>query len=682
MNKQLYPLAISGIFAFAVCLYAPLVTYWYGVNEFAFQAEALFIIMLTPFALLWAGCFVAISALSYFLPQREAEFFRACKVLVSPAHIFVAALVFALCLEGTLLSKGLPAVTGAGGLFESRPRLVIDSLVWLSILGGCLLAWKRLASAPVLLLLALTLLLASGMGDAYLSKEPKIPVTIGRQEVLERMAFHEKDNTFVVVIDALSTRAVEHAFDNDPALADAFDGFIVFKNNLAPGGQTTWAIPAILEGAPYSGGDYQDFMDRALNSPNSLRQSFFQTGYNVYFSSIMPRTCGVWENDKQLESAINVTLTRELVAQLAFRFVPYCAKKHLEPSVIAFLAGIDRKLHNIQGIGNDPEFYGKWLPAAIANKSPNPTLHFHHIWGVHKPYSYNADGAPLQEEDRYTDKGLFTSTGWHLKSLQNIFQLMKDTHIYENSTIILMADHGDNSNVKVGNAISFQLALFMVKPPHSKGKLHYSEAPFSSTYLPRLAVLLRDEPQNLSSYLNSLPNTRFWGSPPDTMSTVVGVGPEELLFTPMKLDDTQKPVTLRPGVQYTTIRPNAGLPLAVPSFTRHVALSGGGGWEFIVPNTLSEIKFPLRSNKDAVKLTISMGQHESTVHGEKIPMHLLIKNMNDGKELYKTTEFLGGKLELDDVSLSSDHEVHLGLTWIQPEKPGKYYVHMSSVYFE
>lgn len=307
MYKYVFSIIISGFFSFVLSFYAPLSTYWHGVNEFPFTAWPLFNAMVLPFFVLWAASFILSRLLSIFLPYRLCPVFGR-EVRVSLPDALLLACIIAVWLEGFLLSKGLPSVAGEPGLFESTPRLILDTAAWLAVFAGVFFVWKKATGALVFLTAGMGVILAAGLGDAYLNAGPKVTVRATARQVYESLSFHPEENVIIIVADGFPAYMAERVLQSKPELATELDGFILLKNNLATGGQTSWAIPAMLQGAVYEGGDYLSFAEKAFTSSGSIPQFFIDSGWNSYISSMLPRFCALFRDSQTSSTAIKAQI--------------------------------------------------------------------------------------------------------------------------------------------------------------------------------------------------------------------------------------------------------------------------------------------------------------------------------------------------------------------------------------
>ncbi|MCL2155369.1 MAG: hypothetical protein FWH53_06865, partial [Leptospirales bacterium] len=219
----------------------------------------------------------------------------------------------------------------------------------------------------------------------------------------------------------------------------------------------------------------------------------------------------------------------------------------------------------------------------LDNNSSVPTGHFHHYYGVHTPYSFNAEGKPLPAQERSTESGLQATCEWELCCFVDFLNELKMRDMYDGATIVLVGDHGDGRLKIEANDISFTSAdtpLLLVKPQNTRQSFEYSNAPTSNAFLPKLVRKAHEGRQVFVNFLSGLPNERKIFRQPDQLFAVLGTDLDTLLFNKLDIDVKLKPTILRLGQEYTFNRTSTNLPLAVPIQAQKFRLSGGMGMDF------------------------------------------------------------------------------------------------------
>lgn len=639
----MFSFLVAFLVGFLTCIYIPIVTYLNNVNEFSFDGAELLTGMSGPFCLATVFFWMLLFVSDKLFPG-DNQCWRGKSFKVTPVHVLLLAVMFTIWLEGAFLSKGLPSLTGEAGLFQSRRRMVVDSAVWLSAFCVALAGWRRLAPKAITAVAALAVLLLAGLGDAYISRGEKIRIYADYNFVMNNLQFNTERNIIVIVADAFPTDIAAKILRNNSSLADEFEGFILMENNLAPGGQTTWAIPAILQGHIYDGGDYKQFADRAFTGTDSLMKKF--PDYDLFFSSLLPRFCGIFSRGHLSgEAKVRLDLNSQIYLQLSFRFLPYPLKKWLNHKAsLLHNWGTDALSPlnaNVAGV------YHK-MASSLDKVTKKPTLHLHHYAGVHLPVQKDKNGNRINDEDQFTEQGLMQAGEWELSSLAQFMGLLKQKGLYDQTTVVLMADHGDGVESRSHH---FFYPLFMVKPPARYESLSYSTAPFSSVYLPSLLQALISG-TDINSFLAALPEERTIFTPPDSIRIASGQYPD-VKFKTIGIDTTQVPTPLEPDRLYTLNRGVAELPLAVPSACEGFLLSGGNGAD-LKWGEYGKLSFKADTDLPDVDVKIQIQEWYGAYQYD--PINVTITDVHSGEVLYSKNGTPGGNfvLELHGVSVKNN----------------------------
>jgi hypothetical protein len=616
----------AALAAFECCVYIPMVSYLGNVNEFYFDGSAILMQTCIAFPVVWLALFLLLTATGVFSSKVEIFFGRRMVTVTRPA-VWLIILCGILLIEGSLLGYRLPQITGEPGLFLSRKRLAADGLLLLTGLYMGLFQWKKLAGKPHIVMAALLVFMLAGLGDAWRNREMKVPVSVHRNTVIDNLAFHPKKNVIVIVSDAFPTDVAERVLAENPDLAAEFTGFTLLRNNLAPGGQTSYAVPAILQGRPYSGGSYAEFARKALSDPDSLPQSLHASGYSVYTTSLLPRFCRIMTQSDFVKQDLSFKLTPRLFVELSFRFIPYIFKEYTADFLFAHAEPSKPTGGNTSGTpakGSDPkkysifedDFFRSALIPSFSRHSPEPTLHFHHLVGTHQPFVKDRNGLPLPAEESNTVDGLFRSGEYVINQWSTLLKALKYYNMYDESIIVFIGDHGDP--IRKNPPASFMFPVFMIKSAYASDIFEISKAPFSSNYLPSLLLRLLEEPNALKTYLEKLPSSRLWFQQPDTMVYVDGIDRETLKFTFAHIDVSQHPTTLLPKTNYTFRRSDDVFNIAVPVYSKNINLAGGSGADFR----------PIHNEPGVLHFKVAAEKHRSVTVTMDISLFNLTQKLN------------------------------------------------------
>ncbi len=347
--------------------------------------------------------------------------------------------------------------------------------------------------------------------------------------------FSSDHNVIIFVLDTMQADVVNEIFEDDPGLTEAFDGFTFFRNSLSAFPKTYASIPAILSGRPFDNSEtLSTYLEAAYineSLPAFLKKQDYDTRH--WSSSAHALIAHPFVSDNVADadgaaiggSTIGVKDKQLVVNMVLFRLAPHFLKPWIyndgefrielnEPdltanaeSEICRLTDADRR-YSKSVKAFDTVFADEFRLCAEV-KSVLPVFRFFHLYGAHAPLRFDKDFNFIgnQSIKRNYFKGQAHGT---LKVLAELLELLKQKDIYDNSTIVVVGDHGegeypvglnleqtglpvrsDQTAEKVGeNKIRGGIALTMVKPAGARESMLISDAPVEVTDV--MATVLDD----------------------------------------------------------------------------------------------------------------------------------------------------------------------------------------------
>lgn len=256
------------------------------------------------------------------------------------------------------------------------------------------------------------------------------------------------DNIVVFVLDTFGNTNLERVLETYPDALDGMKDFTFFSNADCHYYCTFPSMTHFLTGEDF---DFemrsQDWMAKAWQSERAV--SFWEEMDNadyscMLFSEMNEYTYGnilnlqdKFDNISPAETIVNKRKLIKLLAKMSvYKYVPYALKPQLEVLTKDFSSVMEYK--DGTGIVSDNgEFYQKLIKEklTIDNEIENAFI-IHHLFGIHQPYTLDANANIVNESTVIeTMKGLTVIIEEYLKQL-------RDLGVYDNSTIIITADHG------------------------------------------------------------------------------------------------------------------------------------------------------------------------------------------------------------------------------------------------
>ena len=488
----------SALMAFAVgmflCLVVPLQTFLGNRDMFSFSAadvmgEALPVSLLVVLAV-------------FMLLVLSARF--AGRVV----HVVVAAVLVCCYLETGLFSIGLPSLDGGVEGFWNPYRRIIDSalLALAFLLVVALFRWTR-CTAHWIALAVLALGVAS-LFDVSKAEVGKLesPLSGGfcpQLDVVKSARFSRDRNVIVLILDSTPAVLVTKILRDDPCLQKRFPGFVSYDRNLAMSEYTVRGLPGLMTGKYLQPGVSTSEYMMSVFGPDSFVASYVDAGMPVFFSDEMLKY-GYTNRRLGDFSKIGEELRRggpvffrnstdypyvTLFDASIFRLTPYFRKANVLQMAYEAVA----RESEDSSIYHEASLY-PMLAAAPLSDERGTALSVFHTVGMHSPITKDRRGNPLSAPDEgiqaHCEYGIYV-----LEQLAKFFDSLMASGVYDNSFIVVCADHGiialreGDGRKRHGSESS----VLWVKRPNDRSPMSFSSLPTSNARLCALVKAMRDK---------------------------------------------------------------------------------------------------------------------------------------------------------------------------------------------
>ena len=466
--------ALSFAGCFLVAIYAPLELLFNNTKEFRFGFRLLFPPLLKLFGLGLPLCLMGFAA-CYLLYRRLYD-----DLLCAGAAAYLGAYV-----QGMFLSGGLPPLDGTRIHWNQyASQNILSIAVWGVICVGFVLAARflhrkgiyRIVTAVSVFLTAVLLVtgVTTGIMSHGFSESTKYALTKDNEFTMS-----SDQNLVVFVLDATDSRTFSEMLSSeDPQFADTLEDFTYYPNTVCAYPFTKFAIPNILHGQWYENQeDFYTFTNRAIaESPllGTLRDQDYRMG--IYEEDLF------WIGSDSLKDLDNIQpfqyrlssgkqLLKEELKLVWFKYAPWPLKQYV-------WVDKDRFNHLLRLPGDlvpfnddNPDFYQSLQDSDIT-VVPEKCFRFIHIEGAHVPFRYDKD-VNLIENGTYEQNIECSMT-----IVKAYLQKLRDAGVYDNTAIVLLADHG-YGNKREENVVGRTNPLLAVKGVGETHPMGISEAPIS-----------------------------------------------------------------------------------------------------------------------------------------------------------------------------------------------------------
>ena len=460
-------------FAFLLLLYAPLSIYLLNVDEFSYDIYDLLKMMAPIF-----GQILVVLVIFFFIQWLFGKKFY----LFWLALFFIAYL--ATYVQGTFFSGNLPPMSGDAidwSLYDYQR--VFSIIIWVVISAAviyCLVKFKsvKLVSytcAFVTLMLILSLLI-SGLGGGFRNKNDYIATYGGINEL------SEGNNLIILVLDAVDADKYQELKATHPEYQDVFEDFTYYSNTMGAYPYTSRSIPFIITGQWYENAEsFYSYTNKAYSTFNLLDE-LHEKNYkiNIYeaelaLSEDVMRQFDNTSGGDNLGFLYPLGFYKVQAKLVGYRYFPYDLKKYCEQSPAKISNSTQHGISGAQWFdASNITFYNDVCTSDYTICS-QPVYSFIHLYGAHSPYSLSADLDEI-DDSNYTCsvEACFNITDRFLSNL-------KRTGLYDNTAIIILADHGLNENVPLNSddPTGRQNPILFVKGINEHHKYIESAAPIS-----------------------------------------------------------------------------------------------------------------------------------------------------------------------------------------------------------
>lgn len=469
--KTVYILSTAICFMFF--LFAPLELYFTNKNEFWYDIGVLFPIMACVFL-----AFTSICVLGFLL------LFKFNVKLCQAALIFLFIVFICSYVQGNYFVKYLPVMDGRvidwdlyarGGRFQSIILWIVVIAVVMLLVR--VLSTKRMhtliqtVSICMILLFSVTLVTLC-MTNHGLENKTNLCVTTDYE-----LTMSENQNFIILLLDALDGGAFSDMVIGNEEMESIFDDFTYYDNTMCAYPHTRYNVPFLLSGIWFENQMESDkYFDLILmDSPlfNELEQreyiiNFYETDIKMTELRSM-RLSNISQYTKKVSSYTD--FARWQVLLVGMKYAPFDLKRFsfVDPNAFERLRIVEGES---EALNNDNGKFYHMVNEQDIQYTANNQFKFIHLWGAHPPYEYDGDMNYLPDGVTFMQ-----SVEACLTLSKSYLEKLKQSDVYDNSVIIIVADHGNSDFYEEDNMS--QHPVLLIKGINERHSLQVDSRPIS-----------------------------------------------------------------------------------------------------------------------------------------------------------------------------------------------------------
>jgi len=450
----------------------------------------------------------------------------------------LSAFIAILGLISLFMLSGSYGTMTRGFIFDNPHLLKKAFPVWATIIAvavsialcAFLLNYKKIRYFKVFLGAASIAILLSTSVEIYAMNQELREVSQttssikSKQETIFRIA-RNKNNTFIIFLDRAIGVAFNHALELLPDTISEFEGFVWYPKTISFGDCTILGVPSIFGGYDYTPWNINNrteklLVDKINESLTLLPRLYSESGWRVAITD--PSLAGLkWVPDISIFNGIpNVTarnikglyskrflmehnyppepITETFDYDILFRFSLFRIVPPAFRYMVYYNGGWwrDGRSNSFErSLAVFPNLY--YLKDLCAIDDGPPSFNIFMNESTHEYGAFTTDFMPSRDPVRYGQADLerFGSQGdaayayaflASIRALENWIRYLKREGVYDNSLIIIVADHGGRFSNKYFeiSALERYNPLLLIKDRGARGKLRISNEFMTNAEIP------------------------------------------------------------------------------------------------------------------------------------------------------------------------------------------------------
>lgn len=295
------------------------------------------------------------------------------------------------------------------------------------------------------------------------------------------------DNIVVMLFDAFQSSYFQEAIDEIPGARDVFDGFVFYDSAVGTSLFTQESSATILTGKQFRVDlPFDENLDYIYNESEFLpllAEKKYDVRYYESTEMVSPIAAPIIKNivmEKPRPSSV-YDLTKMINRITAFRYMPHFLKNDFWFSYNDIEKLQSNNMEYSEFVNSDYTFNQNILDGKLTASNEDKVYRMYYFKGVHPPYDLNENA----EHVTYGSEEAF-STVWFgsisdsemlhqqalgsVRIMMNYIQELKDLGVYDETFIVIAADHGWANRYN---------PILLIKQRNSSGGMQTSHAPIS-----------------------------------------------------------------------------------------------------------------------------------------------------------------------------------------------------------
>ena len=432
-------LILSFAISFMLFIYEPITMYANNIPDFWFD----FYILIKPIMLFSLLSFIILSVfflVTYFIAKRFKHIGLYYFALLFATFCFICAYI-----HSNFLANFLPPLDGTTFDWSDPTANIISILTCIIIAIGIIssifkinciktIKYTSFINLAIIAMLSISLLSTATTTDVF---SPKDFIPTSTEKNLNLVS--NDKNFMIFLVDAVDSVQFNKIVSNNQDYQNALKDFSYFPDTLSGYTFTRDSIPFILSGewnenqttfSEYSTNAYDNSKFFAKLSERNYNKNL----YEIDFTWNSNKAADFDNIQSSTKSMNQKAFLKQELKYLLYKSLPFPLKAFSKIDTLNFAAA-KQETNNFQW--DDINFYHNYLDQPL-EKTNEKYFQFIHIEGGHVPFDTDENVNPISE-----DKGTYPQKlEATMKIISSYINRLQENHTYDNSVIIILADHG------------------------------------------------------------------------------------------------------------------------------------------------------------------------------------------------------------------------------------------------
>lgn len=474
-------LPVVGAWIFMHGIYLPNELYLNNMGDFS-GTYGSFLVILTAISLLVLCVIVA------------AEIILLPKSILWGANLMIAGMVIMGYIQNMFLNGRLTILNGSEQEW-SKGSQFINAVIWILVIGLILISgylkrnvvklWQSICVYIVLIQIVT-------LGYMVVTTDFSEKMSSGAMTTENSLELSKRNNVLVFVLDRLESKWTQKLLDEESEFFDPLADFTFYRNATSQFADTRTSIPYMLTGTEWQegmGAEYGKYAYENSSFLSDIKKNDYDIGLYTDLGNTSEVVYGIASNYKEsVHRKYKLWNTFATMWKSSmYKTTPFCIKSSYSYYTSDIAAMVDEP--EVWSTENDLPFYESLKKERISVTDDYANaFRFYHMRGAHEPYYLSED---LQYNKTGRDVNVYGQIKGSMKIVYEYLNQLKELGLYEDATIIITADHGQQTEFleAEGKPDKTLMPTMLVKKPGEHHKsIVYNEAPVTHTeYLATVA---------------------------------------------------------------------------------------------------------------------------------------------------------------------------------------------------